>query len=107
LLKMRSGPAAVAFFQAALKIHEERIKADPGDADAKNMLAESYVLLGDAYATLAQSPMQSRHGSNPRNSCSAYGSALKIWNALQTDGRLNKIFETKRSSLVAKMGNCE
>ena len=106
LLKMRNGPAAVAFLQAALKIHEERIKADPGDADAKDMLADSYVLLGDAYATLAQSPMQSRNSSNPKSSCSAYGSAVKIWNALQKDGRLNKIYETHRTSLVARMRNC-
>jgi len=106
LLKMRDGSAALASFHAALKLHEGRSKADPSDAEAKDFLAESYGLLGDAYATLAQSAVAPRRTSNLESRCTAYKMALQVWNAMQANGVLNKINETHRSSVVAKMRNC-
>lgn len=105
-LEMRDAPAAVASFQVAQKIHQERTKADPADADAKFALANNYMLIGDAYALLAQSSTQSLGGAHLQNSCAAYNNSLKVWNAMRAGGALNKLYETYRSSLLAKMQIC-
>jgi eukaryotic-like serine/threonine-protein kinase len=105
-LEMRDAPAAVASFQVAQKIHQERTKADPADADAKFALANNYMLTGDAYALLAQSSTQSLGGAHLQNSCAAYNNSLKVWNAMRAGGALNKLYETYRSSLLAKMQIC-
>jgi serine/threonine protein kinase len=106
LLEMRDARGAVASLQASQKIHQERTKADPADADAKDVLADNYVLIGDAYMALAQSTPQSLRNANLQNGCTAYSNALRIWNAMQAAGALNKLSETHRSSLLAKIQNC-
>jgi eukaryotic-like serine/threonine-protein kinase len=105
-LEMRDASAAIASFQTSQKIHQERTKADPADADAKDSLANNYVLIGEAYAALAQSAPQSLRSAYLQNGCTAYNGALSIWNAMQTAGALNKLSETHRSSLLAKIQNC-
>ncbi len=105
-LEMRDAPAAVASLQVAQKIHQERTKADSADADAKDSLADNYMLVGDAYAVLAQSTPQSLRSAHLQNSCAAYNNALKVWNAMRAGGALKKLSETHRSSLLAKMQIC-
>lgn len=105
-LEMRDASAAVASFQASQKIHQERTIADPADADAKDSLANNYVLIGDAYAALAQSRPQSLRSAYLQKGCTAYNGALRIWSAMQAAGTLNKLSETHRSSLLAKIQNC-
>jgi hypothetical protein len=89
-----------------VSLHEGRCKADPNDANAKNLLADSYVLLGDAYITLARSAHESRRPGYLKMGCSAYGGALKIWSAMRAAAVLNKLYDSHRSSLVEKMQNC-
>jgi tetratricopeptide (TPR) repeat protein len=105
-LRTGNKSAALASLQTAVSLHEGRCKADPSDANAKNLLADSYVLLGDAYTTLAQSAPKSRRPGYLETGCSAYGGALKIWSAMQTATVLNKLYDSHRSSLVEKMQNC-
>ena len=104
LTGMGNRSVAIAYLQNALKILEERVKADPADADDKNALADSYVLLGDTYAT--QAVKHSHATTSVQNTCSAYNSALALWNDLHKDGKLNKFYETRRTSLIAKMTTC-
>jgi tetratricopeptide (TPR) repeat protein len=94
------------YLQAAQKIHQERTKVDPANADAKDLLASNYVLIGDAYATLARSTSESLRHINLQNGCTAYNHALSIWNAMRAAGALNKLSEKHRSSLLVKIQNC-
>jgi non-specific serine/threonine protein kinase/serine/threonine-protein kinase len=103
LVEMGNATAALASLDDAQTLHLERIKADPADADAKDFLANNYMLIGDAYAALAQSTRQSLRSPHLKNGCTAYNSALSIWNAMQGAGTLNKL---RRSSLLAKMQIC-
>jgi len=106
LSKIGNGSEAIASFQTALRIQQELIKADPSDADAKDVLADDYVRLGDAYGALAQSAFRSRRDTYLNSGCSAYKNALKTWEALEKDGKMNDGSAAHRSSLAPKMAKC-